>query len=93
MANFFTQHSDACLYALNAYQLDKTLSDFGAVNRGICHLDAKSQLIKVDEQLQLARNADGVVRSMLANKTVEFDPKKSSFNEYLGFLSHNFFII
>lgn len=77
MANFFTQHSDACLYALNAYQLDKTLSDFGGVNRGICQLDAKSQLIKVDEQLQLARNADGVVRSMLDNKTVEFDPKSS----------------
>lgn len=75
IAGFFDQHSDPHLYALNAYQLEKTLSDFGGVNRGICQLDAKSQLIKVDEQLQLARNADGMVRSMLDNKTVEFDPK------------------
>lgn len=75
IAEFFTKHTDPCVYALNAYQLDKTLSEFGGVNRGICQLDTKNHLIKVVEQLQLARNADGVVQQMLEDKTIEIDAK------------------
>ena len=75
VADYFNQNTHPFAYAMNAYQLDKTLSEFGGVTRGICQLDANNQLTKVDEHLRLARNAAGVVESLLTDKTIEIDPK------------------
>lgn len=75
VADYFNHNNNPLAYAMNAYQLDKTLSDFGGVTRGICQVDSDNQLTKVDEHLRLTRNAKGVVESMLSDKTIEIDPK------------------
>lgn len=75
VADYFNHNSNPLAYAMNAYQLDKTLSDFGGVTRGICQVDSNNQLTKVDEHLRLARNAKGKVESILTDRTIEIDPK------------------
>lgn len=75
VADYFNRNSDTFAYAMNAYQLDKTLSDFGSVTRGICQLDANNLLTKVDEHLRLTRNEQGIIQSILPEKTIEIDPK------------------
>jgi len=75
LADYFNHNSNPFAYAMNAYQLDKTLSEFGGVTRGICQLDTNNQLTKVDEHLRLSRNTEGIVESILADKTIEIDPK------------------
>ncbi len=48
-------------YAMIGYRLDKTLSEHGAVNRGICQADDQGLLVSVEEFLEIAREADGVI--------------------------------
>ena len=48
-------------YAIIGFELDKTLSESGSVSRGICHYDAEGRLTKVEEHLNIAKEADGVV--------------------------------
>ena len=50
----------ACLVA---YRLGDTLSDRGTVSRGICEVSAEGRLLQCIENLKIAREADGVVRS------------------------------
>ena len=48
-------------YAIIGFELDKTLSESGSVSRGICHYDAAGNLTRVEEHLNIAKEADGVV--------------------------------
>lgn len=72
---YFSENSDPLAYAMNAYQLDKTLSDFGSVTRGICKVDENQQLRKVEEHLKLQRNALGFIESVLSDKTITIAPE------------------
>lgn len=49
-------------YAMVGYPLRNTLSDHGSVNRGICQTDATGLLTDVEEVVDIARDADGIVR-------------------------------
>ena len=48
-------------YCIVGFELDKTLSESGSVSRGICHYDAAGNLTKVEEHLNIAKEADGLV--------------------------------
>ena len=48
-------------YAMVGFVLDKTLSDNGTVNRGICQTDAANNLVDVAERLKIRREADGTI--------------------------------
>ncbi len=48
-------------YAMVGFQLEKTLSDHGDVNRGICKTDENGFLISVEEVVKIQREADGIV--------------------------------
>lgn len=50
------------LYSMVAYRLDKTLSDFGSVSRGICTVSGDGMLVDIEERLELIRGADGIIR-------------------------------
>ena len=50
------------VYAIVGFELDHTLSESGGVSRGICHYDAEKHLTDVVEHLNIAKDADGVVR-------------------------------
>lgn len=48
-------------YAMVGYELLKTLSDHGDVNRGICRSDESGYLASVEEVVKIKREADGVI--------------------------------
>ena len=52
--------SDQKLYCIAGYPLKKTLSDYGAVSRGVCEMDANGNLIRVTERLKIARSGDKI---------------------------------
>ena len=51
--------SEQLAMSMVAYRLDRTLSEHGAVSRGICEVGANGQLQAVDEHVKIARQADG----------------------------------
>lgn len=51
-------------YSMVGYPLRNTLSDHGAVNRGVCQTDAAGLLTDVEEVIDIARDPDGVVRGV-----------------------------
>jgi MobA-like NTP transferase domain len=52
-------------YALVGYPLRQTLSEYGAVNRGVCRIDAAGRLRGIDEVLKIERMSDGRARAPL----------------------------
>lgn len=54
--------ADKANYAMVGYPLVNTLSDHGAVNRGICTRNEDGLLASVEEYIDIQREPDGVVR-------------------------------
>lgn len=48
-------------YAIIGYELLKTLSEFGTVNRGVCELDASGNLVAIAERLNISREGNKIV--------------------------------
>ena len=48
-------------YAMVGYRLEKTLSDHGAVSRGICRADERGNLLDVNERTAIARTTQGII--------------------------------
>ena len=61
LANYLTEDKSGD-YAVVAYYLRNTLSDHGAVNRGVCYSDDQGCLTKVVECTKIQKEQDGVVR-------------------------------
>lgn len=57
----YLKNSTAENYALVAYQLDKTLSEHGTVNRGVCQSNNDRQLTGVVETLKIGYTEDGSI--------------------------------
>jgi NDP-sugar pyrophosphorylase family protein len=51
-------------YLMVAYQLDKTLSEFGHVNRGFCQLSPDNLLLSIEEGHHIHQTENGVVGSI-----------------------------
>ena len=54
-------------YAMVGYDLLKTLSDHGDVNRGICRCDDRGFLTSVEEVVKIQREADGLIHGDYLN--------------------------
>lgn len=52
--NFLVNDCNERTYAIIGYELLKTLSDHGTVNRGVCRLDEKGNLESIAERLNIA---------------------------------------
>ncbi len=70
------------VYAIVGFELDHTLSESGGVSRGICHYGSPApaavpHLTDVIEHLNIAKDADGVVRgeNSLTSEQVELNGK------------------
>jgi NDP-sugar pyrophosphorylase family protein len=59
--------TDRPVYALVGYPLRQTLSEHGAVNRGVCLVDAAGRLVGIDEVLKIERTSDGRARAPLSS--------------------------
>ncbi|MGF7081811.1 nucleotidyltransferase family protein [Mucilaginibacter sp. UYCu711] len=53
MAKFLTTEADDTHYALIGYQIDKTLSDYGSVSRGVCEVNAQGNMTEVNERTEV----------------------------------------
>jgi hypothetical protein len=60
LASFLRTAMAGC-YAMVGYRLEKTLSDHGAVSRGICHDDGQGHLIEITEQPAILRSSSGIL--------------------------------
>lgn len=54
IANFLKENKDPTRFALVGYVLEKTLSEHGSVNRGICTIE-NNELVSIEECLGLSR--------------------------------------
>ncbi len=53
MVDFLTQEANDSNYAIIGYQIGKTLSDFGAVSRGVCKVDDSNNLEEIIERTKV----------------------------------------
>lgn len=78
-------------YSMVGYPLRNTLSDHGAVNRGICQTDAEGLLTDVQEVVEIQRDADGVVRgTALDGRRVEIGDTRPVSMNFWGFTTEFF---
>lgn len=81
VANFLTQSILEDKYSMIGYQLNKTLSDFGGVSRGICKTDSDNFLTKITETHKirlendkiLCESSEHVIAEMSGNETVSMN--------------------
>jgi NDP-sugar pyrophosphorylase family protein len=61
MAKFLTTEVADDKYSLIGYQIDKTLSDYGSVSRGVCKVDDNGNMVEINERTQVYFKEDGSV--------------------------------
>jgi hypothetical protein len=59
--DFLENQCNEQTYCIVGYELKKTLSDFGSVSRGVCAVDANSNLTDINERTSIFRNDAGVI--------------------------------
>ena len=86
MADFLIHECSPSKMCMIGYILKNTLSDHGTVNRGVCKVDSKNNLVEVSEREKLAIQ-NGIVKYNLGepNKTGEVDPESFVSMNYWGF--------
>jgi UTP-glucose-1-phosphate uridylyltransferase len=60
MADFLVSSADESEYAMIGYHVNKTLSDYGSVSRGVCMTNEQGYLTGVVERTKIIRDADGI---------------------------------
>ncbi|HEY8929927.1 MAG TPA: sugar phosphate nucleotidyltransferase [Mucilaginibacter sp.] len=61
MAKFLTTEVTDSQYAIIGYQIDKTLSDYGTVSRGVCKVDDAGNMVEINERTEVYFKEDGSV--------------------------------
>ncbi|MFW6310180.1 MAG: nucleotidyltransferase family protein [Prolixibacteraceae bacterium] len=64
MAEFLTSSNDPREYSMVGYKLNKTLSEFGSVSRGICEVDENQYLQKIVENKKILKRDDEIISVM-----------------------------
>ena len=75
-------------YAMVGYRLDRTLSDYGTVSRGICRADYQGYLIDITERTAIARRPRGIVAE--GNPPVQLEGSEPTSMNFWGFTSDLF---
>ncbi len=61
MAKFLTTEVADDTYSLIGYQIDKTLSDYGSVSRGVCKVNDEGNMVEINERTEVYFKEDGSV--------------------------------
>jgi NDP-sugar pyrophosphorylase family protein len=61
MAKFLTSEVADDTYSLIGYQIDRTLSDYGSVSRGVCRVDENGYMAEINERTEVYFKDGGVV--------------------------------
>jgi len=67
------------------YQLDKTLSDFGSVSRGICITDEKNQLFEITETHKIRPENGKILCESPSGGTIELNGNEVVSMNFWGF--------
>ena len=81
----FLRGNEAGEYGLVGFQLDKTLSEHGAVSRGICAIDAAGYLLSVTEQTHIEQTGQGIVARSAGQPEVSFRGEEQVSLNLFGF--------
>lgn len=77
-ADFLVNDCSEKNYAIVGYDLLKTLSDYGTVNRGVCTLDESGNLAGITERINISKKGDSIVcEDGLAPEELPLDTKVS----------------
>jgi NDP-sugar pyrophosphorylase family protein len=86
MASFLANECSPSKMSMLGYILENTLSENGNVNRGVCEVDSKKNLIEVNEREKLARQGEKVKYNIGSEEPIgEVDPKSYVSMNYWGF--------
>ncbi|SFG95208.1 nucleotidyltransferase family protein [Pedobacter insulae] len=61
MSDFLTNEITDSQFAIIGYKIGKTLSDFGAVSRGVCNVDAAGNITEINERTEIYAKGDAIV--------------------------------
>jgi NDP-sugar pyrophosphorylase family protein len=61
MADFLTTEVADDKYSIIGFQIDKTLSEYGSVSRGVCKVDDSGNMVEINERTQVYFKDGGVV--------------------------------
>ncbi len=76
-ADFLNKECNKNTYAIIGYQLDKTLSEFGTVSRGVCNVDKNNNLVAINERTKIYKNSEAKVIYEESDQSIEV-PANSS---------------
>ena len=86
MADFLAHECSPSNMSMLGYILENTLSENGTVNRGVCKVDSKNNLVEVNEREKLARQGEKVEYNIGSDEpSGEVDPKSYVSMNYWGF--------
>jgi len=87
IADYFNQnlHPVSPEYAMVAYELHNTLSDFGTVSRGICIADENSWLLSVTERTQIQKINENIVFIDTDNAQINLEENTPVSMNFWGF--------
>jgi len=88
MADFLTrpQTGDPEEYCLVDYQLENTLSESGAVSRGVCKVDSKGYLTDITEHTKISRNGNKIISQIAGKETIYFTGLERVSMNLMGFM-------
>jgi len=84
LKNYFDQ-AEKGAYSLVAYRLDKTLSDHGTVNRGVCSVNDKAELAGIVETLKIGYEEDRTISYPTAEGSVALSAETPVSMNFWGF--------
>ena len=61
-------------YCMVGYRVDKTLSEFGSVSRGICQINTERELVDVVERTSIEKTSEGIIYKEGNNPSVIISP-------------------
>jgi len=86
IADFLIRECSSSLMSMVGYTLYNTLSDHGTVNRGVCQVDDKNNLVEVIERIKIAERKGVVNYNVGADKPLGIVDKNASVSmNYWGF--------
>jgi bifunctional N-acetylglucosamine-1-phosphate-uridyltransferase/glucosamine-1-phosphate-acetyltransferase GlmU-like protein len=92
MADFLTRPQTGNLeeYCLVDYQLENTLSESGAVSRGVCKVDGNGYLTDITEHTKISRNGNKIMSQIAGRETVYFTGHEIVSMNLMGFMPSMF---
>ena len=86
MADFLINNSvKENLFSMVGFQLDKTLSEYGHVARGVCEINNKQFLVAIEERLNITKGSQGIYYIDESDKEVSLIGKETVSMNFWGF--------